>query len=271
LEEESAPARYDRISVSSAYQQVAEAIEQQIMAGALRPGDEVGTEAELVRQFGVNRSTVREGIRVLEQSGLVRREANRKLFVCAPRYRNLSSRMSRAMVLYEVTFRELFETSIILEVAAAEAAALHAKPADLAALDENQMQAEAVADDPARLAEADSRFHALIATIAGNRVLELAREPGALLFFPTSELICRNVQQGASRMLQAHRHIIEAIRAKDAATASLWMRRHVVDWKRGFERAGRNIDQAVEAVVARPVDGRQETSASGPLGQGGTG
>jgi GntR family transcriptional regulator, transcriptional repressor for pyruvate dehydrogenase complex len=33
--------------------------------GALRPGDPVGTESELVKQFGVNRSTVREGIRLL--------------------------------------------------------------------------------------------------------------------------------------------------------------------------------------------------------------
>ena len=72
--------RFDRIKVPSAYEMVAEAIEAEIVSGRLRPGDEIGTEAALVRQFGVNRSTVREGIRVLEQGGLVRREASRKLF-----------------------------------------------------------------------------------------------------------------------------------------------------------------------------------------------
>ncbi|MBP0441424.1 FadR/GntR family transcriptional regulator [Tianweitania sediminis] len=246
----SVSARYDRITVSSAYQKVAEAIEQQIIGGTLRPGDEVGTEAELVQQFGVNRSTVREGIRVLEQSGLVRREANRKLFVCAPRYRNLLSRMTRAMVLQEVTFRELFETAVVLETGAAEAAALRANPGDLQDLEGNLAEAEAVAHDPAKLAEVDSRFHALVARIAGNRVLELAREPGALLFFPTSELVCRKVPEGAGRMLQAHRYIIAAIRAGNADEARLWMRRHVVDWKRGFERAGHSMDEAVESLVA---------------------
>ena len=74
-------AKFDAIKVPSAYQLVADAIEAEIVSGRLVPGDEIGTEAELVRQFGVNRSTIREGIRVLEQSGLVRRGGSRKLSV----------------------------------------------------------------------------------------------------------------------------------------------------------------------------------------------
>ena len=59
------------MNATPAYQLVAEAIEREILAGRIRPGDPLGTEAELVKQFGVNRSTVREGIRLLEQGGLV--------------------------------------------------------------------------------------------------------------------------------------------------------------------------------------------------------
>ena len=71
--------RFERIKPRPAYELVAEAIEKKILAGRLKPGDPVGTESELVRQFGVNRSTVREGIRLLEQSGLVAREPSRRL------------------------------------------------------------------------------------------------------------------------------------------------------------------------------------------------
>ncbi|HEY5832150.1 MAG TPA: winged helix-turn-helix domain-containing protein, partial [Hyphomicrobiaceae bacterium] len=56
-------ARFERIKARPAYELVAEAIERKILAGRLKPGDPVGTESELVKQFGVNRSTVREGIR----------------------------------------------------------------------------------------------------------------------------------------------------------------------------------------------------------------
>ena len=243
--------RFHKIKVPSAYQMVAEAIESEIMAGRLRPGDQVGTEAELVRQFGVNRSTVREGIRLLEQSGLVQREAGRKLHVCPPRYKSLSSRMSRAMVLGQVTFREIYDTTLVLELMSVEAAVENAGDADIAALEENQRDAEAAGGDPTRLARLDTNFHSLLARATGNRVLELAREPSALLMFPTTELVCRWVPEGAGRMTGAHRHLIDAIRARDKDRARIWMTRHVEDWKKGFERAGRDIDEPVERVLER--------------------
>ena len=247
--------RFDRISVPAAYQMVAEAIEREIMSGRLRLGDDIGTEAELVRQFGVNRSTVREGIRILEQGGLVRRGAGRRLFVCQPRYSQLSSRMSRAMVLQEVTFREVFETALILETGAAEAAVACADDAAIAALEDNQRQIEAARGDAHRLAEIDRDFHALVARASTNRVLELAREPAALLFSPTSELILRRVPEGPERMIEAHGRIIAAIRARDAAGARLWMGRHLRDWRKGFERAGRDMDEPVERIFHAPPGG----------------
>ncbi len=247
--------RFARIKVPSAYQLVAEAIEREILSGRLKPGDEIGTEAELVRQFGVNRSTVREGIRLLEQSGLVQREAGRRLHVCLPRYRSLSSRMSRAMILHQVTFREIYESAMALEIAAVEAAVERADATDLEALEANQAKSEAAIADPARLADIDTQFHALLARASHNRVLELAREPAALLFFPTTELVCRRVPEGAGRMVAAHRLIIDAVRTRDLDAARLWMRRHVADWRRGFEKAGRDIDEPVERMFDLAVTG----------------
>lgn len=253
---DSALNRFEPIKAPSAYKMVAEAIEREIAAGRLKPGDEIGTEAALVRQFGVNRSTVREGIRVLEQSGLVRREAARKLFVCTPHYRNLSSRMSRALVISEVTFRELFEAAMALELGAIEGAVANATAGDIDAIEENLREAEAALADPVRLAGTDARFHALIARAAHNRVLELAREPAMLLFFPTSEMICRNVPEGARRMIDAHRELLAAIRERDLSRALLWTRRHVTDWKKGFERTGRSIDEPVERSLDKDMIAR---------------
>lgn len=241
--------RYDRIRAPAAYELVARQIEERILTGRLRPGDEVGTEAELVRQLGVNRSTVREGIRMLEQSGLVRREAGRRLCVTRPQYRSLSSRLSRAMILSQVTFLELYDAAVVLESGAAEAAARSALPEDVAALRDNLAQAALSLDDPARVAELDTAFHRLVARAAHNRVLELAREPAALLFFPTTELICRSVPEGAPRMIAAHRHVVDAIEAGDPALAGLWMRRHVTDWLKGFRRAGRDPAAPVEGML----------------------
>ena len=62
---------FARIEVAPAYQKVADAIEREIVNGRIKPDDPIGTESELVQQFGVNCSTVREGIRVLEESALL--------------------------------------------------------------------------------------------------------------------------------------------------------------------------------------------------------
>lgn len=243
--------RLEKIEVATAYQLVAEAIEREILAGRMRPGDGVGTEAALCSQFGVNRSTVREAIRALEQSGLVQRGADRRLYASLPHYSGLSSRVSRALILHEVTFRELCTTARVLEMASAEQAAEHADAKAIEALEMNQIKAHEAIGDPAQLSEIDSEFHKLLAKATHNRVLELAREPAGLLFFPTTELICRRVPEGAGRLIEAHRHIIDAVKAKDARTAALWMNRHVTDWQKGFERAGRDLDEPVERVFAR--------------------
>jgi GntR family transcriptional regulator, transcriptional repressor for pyruvate dehydrogenase complex len=142
---------FRQIDVAPAYQKVADAIEREIVNGRIKPGEPIGTELELGRQFGVNRSTVREGIRVLEEGGLIRRDSSRRLQACLPRYNKLATRLSRALVLHEVTFRELYEASILLEVASIECAVERATAENTAELADNLKRSEEVVSDPHRL------------------------------------------------------------------------------------------------------------------------
>jgi GntR family transcriptional repressor for pyruvate dehydrogenase complex len=245
------PERFHRISATPAYKLVAEAIERKILAGAIRPGEPIGTEAELVRQFGVNRSTVREGIRLLEHDGLIRRESNRRLSVGLPHYERLASRSTRALVLGEVTFRELYEAAMALQMATIEAAAERAAPDMIRAMERNVASTAEVLGDPAAVAELDAEFHALIGKASGNRVLQLAREPSDLLIYPTTELVLRQVKEGPARLLEAHRMMLDAIRRRDKEAARVWARRHINDWRKGFERAGNDMDQPIDKLYLR--------------------
>ena len=243
--------KFGRIHSTPAYQLVAEAIERRILTGRIRPGEPIGTEAELVKQFGVNRSTVREGIRLLEHDGIIQRQSNRRLAVSLPHYERLASRTTRAMVLHEVTFRELYEASMSLQMATIEGAALRATEAMIAAMEENIARTAKVLGDPAAVAELDSEFHALIGKASGNRVLQLAREPSDLLVYPTTKMILGRVPEGAARLLEAHRYMLEAIRRRDVEAARLWARRHINDWRKGFERAGNGLDQPIDSLYLR--------------------
>jgi DNA-binding FadR family transcriptional regulator len=261
-------ARFERIKALPAYELVAEAIERKILSGSLRPGDPIGTESQLVKQFGVNRSTVREGIRLLEQSGLVAREANRRLLVAVPHYDRLATRMSRALILQQVTFRELWHTSMALEPAVVAQAVEHATAEELDAVDANIAATRAVQHLAGAVASLDAEFHGLVARAAHNRVLLLAKEPSSMLVLPTVELILTNNPQGIARLIEAHANILSAIRQRDTTEALLWVERHLQDWRTGFERTGCHFDSALAPINARrpkwdaaspsPQEGRQQ-------------
>jgi DNA-binding FadR family transcriptional regulator len=250
--------RFERITATPAYRLFADAIESEIIAGRLRPGEPLGTEAELVRQFGVNRSTVREGIRLLEQGGLVHRDSSRRLSVALPQYHHdrLASRMSRALVLHEVTFRELWDAAMAMALVAIDLAMTHATDAALAELDANVAQTAEAAGDAARVAELDTEFHRLIGKAAHNRVLQMALEPSNMLIFPTTEPILTTIPEGTGRLIEAHRQIVAALRRRDRDAGRLWVERHLRDWRRGFERTGHDLDQPVDRVYMQSVMSR---------------
>ena len=61
-----------RCATVRAYERIVEQIEEAIESGALQPGERLPSERELMAQFSVSRSTVREALRVLQARGLVR-------------------------------------------------------------------------------------------------------------------------------------------------------------------------------------------------------
>ncbi len=240
--------KFSRIVATPAYRMVAEAIERDIVSGRLQTGAPLGTETALAAQFGVNRSTVREGIRLLEHGGLIRRDTSRRLWVELPHTEGMAARMSRALVLHEVTFRELYEAAMALQIATVEAAVEHATAAELAALEDNIRRTEECLDDAAAVAKLDGEFHTLVGKASHNRVLQLAREPSELLVVASTELILGKVREGAPRLLQAHRMYVDAIRRRDKEAGRLWTRRHLNDWRKGFERSGSDLDQPIDRI-----------------------
>ena len=248
--------RFERIKARPAYELVAEEIEGKILAGILRPGDPIGTESELVKQFGVNRSTVREGIRLLEQSGLVARESSRRLSVAVPHYHGLATRMSRALVLQQVTFRELFHTSRALGPGSIDQAIDNRTEDDLEALEANLARTREMRNDARAVAELDAEFHRLLDAATHNRVLLLAKEPVNILVRPTTAHIIANNPSGIPRLIEAHGHLVDALRTRDREKGRLWIDRHLRDWKAGFEISGRDLDSPVDSVV---TDGRAES------------
>jgi len=249
------PREFPRLERAPAYKLVYDAIEKQIFAGTLKVGDPLPAETLLAEQFGVNRSTVREGIRLLEQSGLVEREGAKRPRIAIPHYLELASSASRALILATITFRELWEASSLVEPMMAEIAARNITDADLKRLAANIAGME----EAIRLIEAreifdiddfvglDREFHEILAQASGNRVLILSHEPITKLFIPAGRIILPRLNT-YRRVLDAHRFIYERLAERDADGARTWMRRHMNDFRKGYELTGFDLDLPLDAA-----------------------
>jgi GntR family transcriptional repressor for pyruvate dehydrogenase complex len=219
-----------------AYRQIANLIEQRIVGRSLRAGDALPSESDLARQFGVNRSTIREAIRELEIHGLLGRgRGEKRLRVTRPEPRRVSSGVSRALALHDVTFLELWEAMMAIEPVAAQYAAARRSAAQLRDLTRASARFKRTIADTDAAVSAVVDFFTAVAAASGNQVLAWSQAPLNLLLAPTLTRMIDRLPQARSRIVEAQDKITAAIKLRKSEQARIWMEKHIRDFKRGHE------------------------------------
>ena len=143
-----------------AFERIISAVKERVLNWEYPPDHPLGEEA-LSREFGVSRSPVREALRMLEASGIVRRIPNRGYFV-------------RQVRSHEVA--ELYDVRFALEVYALEHLVLHPECID-AVREKGRLWSEipetGQKPDARELAQIDERFHEGLVSILGNSMLDM--------------------------------------------------------------------------------------------------
>src|SRR5947207_6802200 len=196
--------------IEPAYRKVAAAIGGRILSRALREGQRLPSETELARQFGVNRSTVREALRELESRGLVERRPGSKLMsVSRPHHQSVAEGVSHALLLHDVTVRDLWEALTILEPPLARAAARERSAQDL-----EQIVAAAAAfvagrSDTGQAVRRSAQLFRCLGQATHNPVLGLAQEPLLQLLEPSLRVMIDKVPQARARIAAAHGRLLD--------------------------------------------------------------
>jgi GntR family transcriptional repressor for pyruvate dehydrogenase complex len=233
------------LEFAPAYRKVAAVLLERISDRTLNAGDRLPPEIELARQFGVNRSTVREALRELESAGVLRRQRGSKLMmVSRPERAAVADGVSRALALHDVTIRDVWEGLTILEPPIAEAAARHRAAADLGLIEASI--AEPLPSDAAAAGQRAADFFRQLGEASHNRVLMLAHEPLLQLLAPSLRTIIDQVGAARGRIAMAQRRIAEAVRERDSAAARTWCEKHIRDYRRGFDLAGIDLGSRVQ-------------------------
>ena len=228
------------------YIKVANAVEADIVSGKLKAGALLPTEGALCDQFGVTRSSVREGIRLLQQMGLVERGAAKRLIVTSPKAREIAEAASRSLALGGATFREVFETLATLYP---EAARLAATSLTKEALAEISAVHEALESTKPKDGEAVVRlaveFFQQLANGLNNRVMLSMLQSLNLMIGESLRLVIDETPNARVRILHAQQEIIDGLRAGDSEKARDWMAKHITDLQRGYAVAEVDLDSRI--------------------------
>jgi GntR family transcriptional regulator, transcriptional repressor for pyruvate dehydrogenase complex len=204
-----------------------------IASGDLVSGDRLPSEDDLMEQFGVARTTMREALRILEVEGLItiRRGRGGGPTVTTPPVDRLANGFAVHLQLQGTTIGDLHDARKVIEPAiAAHLARRHTKE-DLEALDA-AIDAAAVAaqeGDVKAFGAAAATFHSTITDRAENNTLGLMaamlRELVERFYI---ELSAAGDKALMHRAVQSYRKLLHLIEDGDEAGAAEHWRRHMI-------------------------------------------
>lgn len=204
----------------------------EILEGRVSPGGRLPNERELAAQLGASRSAVREAIKVLQAQGVVTSHTGPGggTRVATGQGRAFGRMLKLHVALDAISFGELTETRVVLERAAAEAAARQIDAESLASLDAILLQMREHDEDVAAFNELDTAFHVRIAGIGENR---LVRDITVAIREAVESRILYAEQQLADweglrqRLNREHAGILAALREGDGHLAAERCEAHI--------------------------------------------
>jgi GntR family transcriptional repressor for pyruvate dehydrogenase complex len=218
---------YKVVQTLRLYEQIVRQIEDSILKGDLKGGEQLPAERDLAQQFGVSRTAVREAMKTLREKGLVEAYAGRGTFVTNETSRSMRHTLDRMMrsgpsesAGHLVEVREILEPEI---------AALAAKRADeeaRCAMRESITVMEASRLDPEGFIEGDLDFHLALAEAAGNPLI-LSLIDSIVGLLREQRLRTYHIDGGPERGQYHHKRILEAIERRDPLSAREAMFAHL--------------------------------------------
>jgi GntR family transcriptional regulator, transcriptional repressor for pyruvate dehydrogenase complex len=218
---------YKVVRTSRLYELIVQQIEESVLNGTLKPGDQLPAERDLAQRLGVSRTAVREAVKTLREKGLVEAYSGRGTFVT-----DGTSQAARQSfdLMVKIGQQEgsphLVELRLILEPGIAALAAERVEDEDLPAMREAVAVMDRAQRDPEAYIEADLDFHLALAEAAANplilslidSIVGLLREERMRIF---------KVEGGPQRSQFHHKRILDAMERRDPEMARCTMRAHL--------------------------------------------
>jgi len=238
------PIRRTRVS-----DQIVDRLETQIRSGAYQIGDNLPSERQLMRRFGVGRPAVREALFTLSKRGIIEVRSGMRPRVCTPDASmvldDLSS-VARFFLAQPEGVANFQQIRLFLEVALARDAARNATSAELDRLRQALADNEAAMGSQEAFIKTDVAFHFVLAERTRNAII-VAIHSAMQRWLYEQRLVAHRVPDIEPISFAGHKAIAEAICARDPEAAERAMEAHLKEVARNYER-GRARTAKVEVT-----------------------
>ncbi|OGP74455.1 MAG: hypothetical protein A2V86_10355 [Deltaproteobacteria bacterium RBG_16_49_23] len=209
---------------------IVQQIKGAILRGAMKPGDRLPPERELVERFQASRISIREALKSLETAGLLTIKPGSGVFVAEINSRPMSESLASILRIRRTSMNELTEARMILEPSISRLACERMSPGDLQKLKGNIEEALAIIKSNVSARVKNIEFHSLLAESTRNAVLALTMKTVLDVLKDMSSGIVDNSPKNieiASHTVRHHRKILKALKEKDAQKVYELMRKHI--------------------------------------------
>jgi GntR family transcriptional regulator, transcriptional repressor for pyruvate dehydrogenase complex len=224
------------------YERIVELIVEFIAEQRLRPGDRLPTEQEFAERFGVSRTIVRDAIKMLTPSGLVRPRRGSGIFVGEEeQHPPQISRLHLASPAAPERISDLFEFRRFQEMQTASLAAQRITVAELRTVEHflSINKEAAKSEDRETFLRSDDEFHRSIA-VASHNVFFVEAVTSILQLQRWAVNILTGGAPGSSLLaVEQHTRLFEAIRDGKPDLAAEAARVHVESVYTAYQREAR--------------------------------
>ncbi|HEY6369396.1 MAG TPA: FadR/GntR family transcriptional regulator [Candidatus Sulfotelmatobacter sp.] len=218
---------YKLVRTSRLYEQIVQQIEESIVKGDLKAGDQLPAERDLAQRFGVSRTAVREAVKALREKGLVEAYSGRGTFITDGTTQAVRQSLDLMVKIGQPEgSTHLAEVRAILEPEIAALAAARIQEPELSTMREAVASMDRAGQDPETYIEADLDFHLALAEGAANPLI-LSLLDSIVGLLREQRLRIFKVPGGPERGQIHHKRILDAVERHDAERAREAMRSHL--------------------------------------------
>lgn len=211
-----------------AFDEIIEQVRGMVRSGELRPGDRLPAERALAEQFAVSRNTVREALRMLEISGLIKlkRGASGGAFIADADTGKVATSMTDMLELGQLSLTDLTEARTWIESTVLRVACDRMTDEIFARLEANVAEATRLSElkDWEQKAKVNVQFHIILAEATTNPVMVAITQ---VVMQVMEKVVLAVGPTEGDVVLKSRRRLLKHLKNRDADAAVAEMERYL--------------------------------------------